>query len=737
VLGNKNFYIFWRIFLLSIFVFTLPLKADINDHFDITPLPKQTQISKQNNDLPPPNIMPDAEETPPPNILPNTDETAELPPNILPHAEETAELPPSSVKKILKAEPPKVEDVRGYVINFDNVNIIEYLRWISDITNRNFIFNEKDLQFNITIVSKEPAAPEVIMSTLLQILKIHNLNMLEQGKNIVIYPGTGTTTTSNILYGGESPSENSAIVTKIFQLENVNPTRISGIISPLLSQNAQIEVSAETGHFIVTDVATNIAKVEELLVSLDKPNTSLDIGVYNVSSANVTTLKALAERIVGPLAEENPLILVPQSSTKTIFIISTPYLIEKTTSILKKLDNVPQDRLSASVRENDLPTMHIDRTKFQVYKLQYHQGDEIQKSLKKIGTTLAHTGVTNASLVSTINTIEWIESTNALVFSGDQESINKLEDLVKNLDVPKREVYIEMLIIETSVGNSLTFGVQGGLSNFTGNSAAGIIGMQPGKALQTAMDTVSTTPDASGLMNDKGFYVGVIGKILKHGTGDFTSLGALVNALHTDTDTTIVMNPQIVTENGSPAEFFVGQTDQFPSSEISQGQGEYIKTTYENRRIGARLRVTPTLGNSDIVTLDIDQELSASNDSEDDDTTRSIKTIFSTRSTRTRVHVPNKYFLVLSGMISETNTKTKNRLPCLGGLPIFGALAGDYKGDSKRSNLMIFIRPHIITTAEEIAKVTETQKARLDEALQHEENFEIDNLLDLLQLKED
>ena len=713
MIGNKKVYFSICALLSAACLLALPADSSyIDDHFD----------------------LPSAKEAP---AFPSAQEAAALP-----SAQETAELPPSSIEKVTDedhlAEPaPEEEEVRGYVINFDNVNIIEYLRWISDITKTNFIFNEKDLQFNITIISKEPASSEVVMATLLQILKIHNLNMLEQGKNIVIYPGSGTTTTSNIIYDKEALPENSAIITKIFQLTNVNPSRISGIISPLLSQNAQIEISAETRHIIITDISANIVKVESLLKTLDKPNTSLDVGIYNVTNANINTLKALAEKIVGPLAEENPLILVTQTSTKTIFIISTPYLIEKTRNILEKLDNTPSGRLSERTLEEDLPAHHIDRTKFQVYKLQYHQGDEIQKSLKKIGSTLSYTGIANASLVSTINTIEWLESTNSLVFSGDQDSIDKLEELVYSLDVPKREVYIEMLIIETSVGNALSFGIQGGLQSSQNGQGSGVVGLQPGAILQDAMNTISTTPDASGLMNSKGFSLGVIGKILTHGPTSFTSLGALVNALHTDSNTTIVMNPQIVTENGSPAEFFVGQTDQFPSSEISQGQGEYIKTTYELRRIGARLRVTPTLGNSDIVTLDIDQELSSSNGSKDDEQTKSIKTIFSTRSTRTRVHVPNKYFLVLSGMISETSTRSKNRLPCLGALPILGSLLGNYEGDRQRSNLMIFIRPHIITNAEEIAKVTRVQKERLDNAMQHEENFEINSLLDLLQLKED
>lgn len=659
------------------------------------------------------------------------------------HSPDAAALPPDSIttmkhRPLHKPDKQDEEDERGYVINFDNVGIIEYIRWISDITHMNFIFNEQDLQFNITIISKGPASTEAIMATLLQMLHIHGLAMLEQGNNILIYKSSDSPTTSHIITDTDAPiPSDSAIITKVFQLKNVNPTRVSGIITPLLSKNAQTEVSTETRHLIITDIAPNINKVEELLKVLDQPNVSLDVGIYQVQQSNITTLQSLAERIVGPLAAENPLILVPQLATETIFIISTPYLIEKTISILKTLD-VSQEEEEEERLAEDLPPGHIDRTKFQVHKLQYHQGDEIQTSLIKIGRTLAKTGIMNAGLVSTISTIEWIESTNSLVFTGPHEAILKIEELINSLDTPKREVYIEMLIIETSVGNSLTFSVESGFSDHMSKGAASI-GMQASKGLQSAIETAAPggTPSADNLMSAKGFSVGIIGRILSHGNNQYASLGALVNALSTDTDTNIVMNPQIVTENGSPAELFVGHTDQFPSSEISPGQGTYVKTNYEYRRIGARLRVTPTLGNSDIVTLDIDQELSSSADTSDSTSTQGVKTVFATRTTRTRVHVPNKYFLIISGMISESITRTKTRIPCLGTLPVIGAAAGGYTNDHKRSNLMIFIRPHIVTTDEEVAEVTQIQKERLADAMEHDVQFETDSLLDLLQLKDE
>ena len=386
--------------------------------------------------------------------------------------------------------------------------------------------------------------------------------------------------------------------------------------------------------------------------------------------------------------------------------------------------------------EADLPIHHIKRTKFQVHKLKFQNGKEIQTSLKKIGKSLETTGTSNTELINAISTLEWIEPTNSLIYSGTNEAMIKLDELIETLDIPTKEVFIEMLIIETSVVNSLTFGTKLGFRH-SNKSQAGILGFQ-GATLNDSLDSLSTTPDASSLIGQDNFTLGVIGKVLTHNNTCFSSLGALVNALHSDSDASIVMNPQIITENGSPAELFVGHTDQFPSSTISGGDGNFITQNYEYKKVGARLKITPTIGNSDIITLDIDQELSSSDDTDNNDISDEVKTILSTRTTKTRVHVPNKYFLIISGMISEEKTRQKSRVPCLGAIPIASAAFSNTRRSEGKRNLMIFIRPHIVTTPEEMQELTRNKKHILEYRKDRERsnNFELQGLLDFLELKD-
>ena len=224
----------------------------------------------------------------------------------------------------------KTTEEKGYIINFDNVAIIEYIRWISEITHTNFIFDKNDLDFNITFISKEPASIDVIMASLLQILHIHDLTLLEQGNNVIIFRSTENTASSTVLSDKViTTQDRSVITTKVFQLINTSPSRIANIIKPLLSKNALIEVAEDTKHIIITDITSNIIKTEELLKSLDQPNQTLDIEIYKAKTIPIQELARLAQEILSPFAKDNSIIIVPNVSANSIFIVSTPYLLKK------------------------------------------------------------------------------------------------------------------------------------------------------------------------------------------------------------------------------------------------------------------------------------------------------------------------------------------------------------------------------------------------------------------------
>ncbi len=758
---------------------------------------------------------------------------AEEPPPVAP-VEQEAALPPKTI-----------------LINFNNVNIVEFIRFISKISNKNFVFDEGDLLFNVTIVSEEPTTIENIMSALLQELRIHGLSMFERGNNIIIHKTPGVNAISRVVAEGIIPDlkgEESEIVTRLFRLNATDPEKAAAILRPLVSDKAIIDVFKETNQIIVTDIVTNINEIAKLLKSIDAPNNGFVIGQYVVRQGYIDSLISLAQQIMLPIANEQTLIFVPHPAVNSIFIVSTPFLMERTLAILQYLDQTqgitrifdlkqlqfspettkvpltPEEaaRLSqmgttgaggtaatappsASATEQwgldtqgnwvfrprqepgvplgnqpptgswfvddqgnwhfksgqapplpegtkglsgpegqwrldsqgiwvfqlspgqsispvrlerstkgaaELPVGHIERTQFFIYRLQYRKGEEVQTALGKIGQGLQLAGGANTDLIQAIENVQWIEASNALVITGTTAAIQKVQLLLNEIDAPLRQVFIEMLILDTTLDDSLQFGVDWG-TRFGGDNTTGSQAfLSNGSVLPVGLNTVGVgvQPDAGVMAFNPGFNQGIIGQRITHCGTQFSSVASLVSALHNQTDSKVIMSPKILVEDNTQAEIFVGINTRFPTQAIANDRGNIVTQNFEFRDVGTTLRVTPQISDNGIITLTIQEEVSNVIGTNTTGTNGSVGPTTSQNRTTTKVHLPDGYFLVISGMMQNEDTVTLNQIPCLGGIPFLGGgFKNQVTGDNRR-NTMLFIRPQIIETVEEIDRVTRHQQ---------------------------
>jgi type III secretion protein C len=695
--------------------------------------------------------------------------------------------------------PPTARE--GFLINFSNVSIVEYINFISKITGKNFIFDPGDLNFKVTIVSNEPTSVNNIMSALLQELRIHDLSLMEVGNNLIIHRNPNANAPATVVTEGAPNIRNQELITRVYHLTNTSAEQIVPVLKPMLSSFALVEAVENSGHLIVTDLTSNIEKISVLVKSLDAPSADLVIGQFHVSYASAEEVVALADKILAPIAQGKPLTFVPHTPTNSVFIISTPYLVEKAISILHQVDvpqgqgttrilsSVPPSSVSPSILPEDqrspeglesgrlvpepptgqtnagrwtsnLPLGHVESTRFFIRKLQYRKGDQIVEALRRVGDSLQFSGgispeaaIQNTDLITTINSIQWLEASNSLIYTGTIDSITRVTQLVDEIDIPVRQVLVEMLILETNIDDSLAFSVDWG-SRFGGLDTAGSQAfLNQGSPLVTALDTtqVGQNPNASGLARSAGFNLGVIGRRLTHNGQAFQSLGLLVSALHADLRQDVVMNPKVVVEDNTPAEVFVGLEARFQTQTIANDFGTILTSNFEYRDVGATLRVTPLIGSDDMITLDVEMEISTlitdalipgsnvvnqtaavllqANLVQVVPVERKSKTI-------SKIHLPNKYFVILSGMLQEELDRVRNNLPCLGGVPIIGAAFSNKSTRNIRRNIMLFIRPQIIEP-EDIDPVTKRQQDILREKNRQTKawQYEVDEALYFFNLK--
>lgn len=754
------------------------------------------------------------------NVPTSTDTTTQTQ-TIVPRPNQTVITPTTGPDITEEGTPVAGQPIKEISINFNNVAMVEFIRFISRISNKNFIFDEADLQFNVTIVSEEPTSIENLMAALLQELRIRDLMLIEQGNNILIHRNPRVRAPAHIVAEGitAGPSKENELVTQVFRLNTLDPVKAAEIIRPLLSDEALVEVLRDTNNVIITDIVANVNKIAQLINSLDAPNSGVIIGQYAVRNAFVDALANLADKILQPIAQGNPFVLVPHPATNSIFVVSNPFIVERALAILENLDlnegrtkiftleklrlsnaelnaaeaagNLPPGigipttppgaitapppgigvegspfgpgeiepplmpgGITAAPRWiQELPPGHIERTLFFIYKLKYRRGDQIELALRKIADSLLVTGTTNEDLIAGINSIQWLESSNSLIFTGTVLALDKVRELIEEIDVPLRQVFIEMLILSTTINDSLSYGVEWG-ARFGGGNTAGSEAFlnSPFSPLLPALDSASIPspefaptpgPNPNGLARTTGFSLGVVGRHLTHDGLLFNSIGALVTAIHLDSKVNIIMNPKIITEDNNTAEIFVGNTDRFKTQSISNDFGTVITNNFQFLDVGTTLRVTPLIGNNDTITLEIVEEITSEaataniviNNTNANDV--NLIPILNKSRTLTRVHVPNGFFIVLSGMIQDTRTRGLNQLPCLGGIPILGGVNKSKTNVDDKRNLMIFIRPLIIDTEEDLENITKRQQDVYREKgkFRRSWNYEIDEALDFLSIK--
>lgn len=754
--------------------------------------------------------------------------------------------PPASPEIQMQEGPGKT-----ILINFNNVNVVEFIRFLSRVSGKNFVFDEEDLQFQITIVSEEPTSIENVMAALLQELRVHNLNLTEQGNNIIIHKNAAVNGISRVVSDTLVDKGGTEIVTRLFRLNTADSEKIATLIRPLMSEQALAEVLKDTNHLIVTDIATNVEQISNLVKSLDSPNNGLVIGQYVVRRGFIDSLIQLGQQIMSPISLNQTLIFVPHRAANSIFVVSTPFLMDRTLALLQYLDQTqgitrifdlkdlkfspeaegavqpptlggrqgqwqldpngnwvfrplqepgvpstgippegfwtvddqgnwrfqqgrrptmpsgttgvagpegqwrldpqgiwvfqlapgrsisPERLLRPTPGTADLPLGHIERTRFHIYKLQYRKAPDVQIALGRIGIALRQGVGTNNDLIEALDSMQLIESSNSLIFTGTVEAIEKVRELIAEIDMPLRQIFLEMLILETTIDDALNYGVDWG-TRFGGCDTAGSQAfLAPASPLPIGLDTtaIGVIPDAGGLAVRPGFSLGLIGRNVTHCGLAFQSLGALVRAVHNRGKTDVITNPKILTEDNYPAEIFVGVNVAFPTQSIVNDRGEIITQNFEFRDVGTRLRVTPLIGDNDIITLTIDEEVSTLAPALQVLATTGGPTTRKSRST-TKVHLPNEFFLVMSGMMQDEDTHTRSQVPCLGGIPFIGAAFSDIVHNDSRRNILIFIRPRIVDSVEEIDNVTKHQQDvwKYKRNIKKMWKYETDEALDFLNL---
>ncbi|MDR3707039.1 MAG: secretin N-terminal domain-containing protein [Capsulimonadaceae bacterium] len=281
--------------------------------------------------------------------------------------------------------------------------------------------------------------------------------------------------------------------------------------------------------------------------------------------------------------------------------------------------------------------------------------------------------------------------TNSIIVNSSPDDKPILTRLLQQLDVKPQQVMIETLIVETTLDKANTFGVAFG-------------GSTPRIAGQKFFSGTGTTSTVSAL----GTQTGGLSYTLTMG-----QYNAALEAIQTDTNYNVLSTPRIFTTNNASGQINVSQSVPYQTGTTIDTSGN-TSYSYSYLDVGIVLTVTPRITSNGYVTMDISQ---SANEIESYNTTLNAP-IVNQREANTTASVKDGETIVLGGIISTSINQTKYKVPVLGDIPLIGTLFRSNNVDKNKTELLVFLTPHVVNDPEDARKLREAASLELSKPAQ-------------------
>jgi len=277
--------------------------------------------------------------------------------------------------------------------------------------------------------------------------------------------------------------------------------------------------------------------------------------------------------------------------------------------------------------------------------------------------------------------LNYDERTNALIITDIPNNVDLIGEVVQRLDATTPQVLIEAKIVETTLSNSENLGIDWVTqATFSGS--------------QRPHSWPFTTATANKYMKDDNFP-GAESDEFSYGTINFNQFQAVLELLRTRTDTNILSNPRIVTLDNQTARIVVGSQYPIPNYVYNEEQARLQINGFEYKDIGIIFEVTPHVNNAGYVTVDLEPKITEILDFVTVENTSLPR--LSTEEAKTSVIVKDGDTLVIAGLIKDQVSEIRKKTPILGDIPLLGLVFQKKERTVTKTDLLVFITPHIIT----------------------------------------
>ncbi|ETN91930.1 General secretion pathway protein D [Gammaproteobacteria bacterium MOLA455] len=567
-------------------------------------------------------------------------------------------------------------------INFRDADIRSVIESVAEITGKSFVLDPR-VKGKVTIIAPEAIDSDLLYEAVLSAIQVQGFQAIEDGVVTRIVP-------FNQAFNFAGGTGDNQLITKVIQIENVQVATLVPVLKPVMSSGARLNAFAQSNSMVVTDVQSNILRLESLIAELDDPALN---AVEVISLTHISAGEAVY--IAGQLKQlKNQDLSLVEDGMNNRVIVSGPASARRV--------------FKAMLETLDQPLTKKGRV--EVIYLDYSRAVEMKPIVEgmlqsDVFLQLAGEAVADKKAKSAYQ-IQIDELNNALVVAAPTAVIREIKNVVAQLDRSRPQVLIEAVIAELSEDQAKELSAQ--LAYSSKNRGGYLTNFDGLLATLTGVGLSGVTPSAAEL--------GLIPKKVMAVAGDFDSetgkgIGLLIQALKTDGSTKILSTPSVVTLDNEEATLSVGeevpfQTGSFTSS--NNGSNNPF-TTINREEVGIKLKVKPQISKGDSVRLEIEQESSKVKVG-----SGGVGLQTTSKSTmQTNVLIQDGEMLILGGLIEDQTGGSATKVPLLGDIPLLGRLFRSTSKSDSQSVLMMFIRPTIIRTAEDARKLSDIKYRHL------------------------
>ncbi|HLK37321.1 MAG TPA: type II secretion system secretin GspD [Polyangiaceae bacterium] len=631
--------------------------------------------------------------------------------------------------------------------SLEDADLPELVRVIGELTGKRFIFGGKVHNIKATVFSPQKVTVAEAYQAFLSILEANGLTVVPHGRFYKIVDSPDAKMGAPVYVAGQTATGEDRYITRIHRLRNANAEDIANVLGHFKSKDGDITVYGPGNLLIITDTGTNIQRMMRILEDTDVGGIGDQIWIepvhYGIASDVTARLNEVFDLKAGAKPGEKgaPTLsgdvhvtkIIADDRSNSIVIIGTERAYLRILEFIKRLD-VP----------------HTGEGEIHVLLLQHADATELAKTLNEIVTGAASAGGPGAQAKPGSVPLTIFESgvkvsadkaTNSIVITSSLRDFANLRTVIDQLDQPRRQVFIEAVIMDLTIRRDNQLGVAfhaGDIEN--GPTSSGQTLFYGGLNPLASILPPGTAPNGPSL---QAFAFGIRGPDLPGssnllGTGiSIPAFGTLIGALSSTNDADILSTPHILATDNVPAEISVGQNIPLqtnsggiglPTGAAGAGAsglgalgalggfGGFGGFTAPRQDIGTKIKIVPHLNDSDEVRLEVSEEIS-------DVAGQAQGTLgvipFSKRTAQTQLVVKDQQTVVIGGLVRNFISRNDQKIPLLGDIPVLGALFRSRTSSMQKANLILVLTPYIVREQADLRGVFERKMQERQEFLDH------------------